>query len=392
MRDAWRGARAAARWLNDDPKGTRLAQFRPTRDARVGVVTHEASACPGWTLFTTAAAPKATLIDLQGQVIQTWQLSLQDAARGLNLGIIRSEHVYWRKAELTAEGGVVAIYTEAGTTPWGRGLVRVDAKSQLQWYYPGRAHHDFDLLEDERIMTLVHELRATTAPAYKHLKAPLLENFVVELNAAGKPIRKVSLTQAVAESPYKSLLVLSGTHRRSRAKFDYLHPNAVHVVRASEAVHLPEAVTGDVLVHTRPESALILLSWPQGKVKWVKMTPMTGGHDPTLLPNGDFLGFDNRGHIGPEGASRVVQFSLDRRRQPWSYVGSAAEPLQSMIRSAIQPLCNNHVLITESDAGKILEVNRQGQVVWSYQPPERDEKTTAAVCQALRYSTLPWRK
>jgi hypothetical protein len=71
----------------------------------------------------------------------------------------------------------------------------------------------------------------------------------------------------------------------------------------------------------------------------------------------------------------------------WQYTGTADSPLESDIRSYTQRLQNGNTLITESNGGRILEVNADGETVWEYTNPVRggpDDGRIPIICKALR--------
>lgn len=68
--------------------------------------------------------------------------------------------------------------------------------------------------------------------------------------------------------------------------------------------------------------------------------------------------------------------------------GSAERPFESLARGSQQQLPNGNVLITESNNGRLVEVTRDGQVVWEFINPDRfegDGNRIAVVCSAVRY-------
>jgi hypothetical protein len=71
----------------------------------------------------------------------------------------------------------------------------------------------------------------------------------------------------------------------------------------------------------------------------------------------------------------------------WQYAGTAEAPLDSAIRASQQRLANGNTLITESSGGRILEVTRQGEIVWQFLNPvrggERNDKIPI-ICWAER--------
>jgi hypothetical protein len=54
----------------------------------------------------------------------------------------------------------------------------------------------------------------------------------------------------------------------------------------------------------------------------------------------------------------------------WEYRDLGAVPFYSSWGGAAQRLLNGNTLITESDEGRVFEVTRGGETVWSYMNPD----------------------
>src|SRR5699024_6319086 len=103
--------------------------------------------------------------------------------------------------------------------------------------------------------------------------------------------------------------------------------------------------------------------------------------------NGDILMFDNWGHFETGNLSRVLQFDPETMKITWTYHGTAEHPLQSKIRSSAQRLPNGNTLITESNAGRLVEVTPDGDIVWEYINPVRggdSDQFTPVISSGLR--------
>ena len=107
------------------------------------------------------------------------------------------------------------------------------------------------------------------------------------------------------------------------------------------------------------------------EIVWAMRGPWLRQHDPDLLANGNILLFDNQGHVGPGGITRVIEVDPRNQRIVWTYAGTPEEPFESEVRSSQARLPNGNTLITESDGGRIFEVTRPGQIVWNYVNPVR---------------------
>ena len=197
----------------------------------------------------------------------------------------------------------------------------------------------------------------------------LLSDFVVELSAEGRELRKIPLLRAHDGTPYLRLLDRSPWYLGRSG--DYLHTNTIDYIDAGIARHFDFAREGQLLLSMRETGAIAVLDPDRGKLVWAMRGSWVGQHDPDMLVNGHILLFDNNGHFGTHGQSRVIEVDPKDERIVWSYAGSADAPLDSRIRSAQQRLANGNTLITESDGGRLLEVTQQGEIVWEYVNPVR---------------------
>ena len=92
---------------------------------------------------------------------------------------------------------------------------------------------------------------------------------------------------------------------------------------------------------------------PDGSVSWEM--PWGPTHDMHVMDNGHFLVL--------EGAAGVAEIDPKSKAVVWRH--SVAEPGQRVEVHAAQPLESGHVMIAVSGAGRIVEVNREGETVYS---------------------------
>lgn len=152
---------------------------------------------------------------------------------------------------------------------------------------------------------------------------------------------------------------------------DPLHTNAVELVRRPIDVGSTILRPGQVIVSFRQINTIAAIDPDEGRVVWAYRGPWLAPHDPDLLDNGRIMLFDNRGHFGAGGASRIVEFDPRDQAITWTYSGTDAAPFFSALRGRQQALPNGNVLITESATGRLLEVTRGGDIVWEYINPHR---------------------
>jgi Arylsulfotransferase (ASST) len=370
LSDAYRGGLALwdQRTHLDDPYPSEF--WQPERTEARGVTIYDRErAYDGLTLYTSGHAQKALLISMAGEVVHEWSLPFSEIwDESTGRGEPRPDrYIFWHKAHLYPNGDLLAVYEAVGDTPYGYGLAKMDKSSRPIWTYMGRAHHDVDVGEDGRVYVLTQEITQGVIEGFEHLKAPRLDDFVVVLSPDGEELKKIPLLQAFTDSPYQRMLNTVPWF----ANGDYLHTNTVDVISAEQAAQFPFASQGQVLLSMRDIGAIAVLDLDREEIVWALQGSWIGQHDPEILTNGNLLLFDNYGHYGNGGTSRVIEFDPKTMQLVWSYTGSEEHPFESAIRSGQQRLPNGDTLITESDGGRLLEVTQGGEIVWEYLNPER---------------------
>jgi hypothetical protein len=355
--------------------------WKVARTDAKGVTRHDtARAQQGLTLYTSGDAARASLVDMDGREVHAWQLPFSEVWDDSSPieDPQPDPYMYWRKAHVYPNGDLLAIYVATGDSPWGYGLVRIDKDSQLIWKFLGQTHHDLDVGEDGRIYVLTHEVRDNTYRDFPQLAVPRIDDFVEVLSPDGEVLRKVSIADALINSPYARLL----TRVVWYTKGDYLHTNGIDVVGPELAAKLPLARPGQVLLSFREIDTIALLDLDEERIVWALRGPWLAQHDPDILPDGNILLFDNLGHFldadgsdaeGGGGRSRILEFDPATMAITWQYAGSEAEPFESDVRASQQRLPNGNTLITEETGGRILEVTRDGAIVWEFVNPVRAE-------------------
>ncbi len=388
--NAYLGGKAACELLSRGGPNDRSTQvWHRARSAKRGVVRYDPqSALNGYTLYTSAHEQRAHLVAMDGRVVHEWQLGY-DKVWDRSAQVKRppaAKYIYWRKAGLFPNGDLLVIYVEAGMTPWGLGLVKMDRSSNIIWKYLRRVHHDFCLAHDGRIYTLTHEIREKPLPCTRAIKTPFVDDLLTVLSSEGKEMERYSLYDALCRSDFRLML----EHAPANEHGDYLHANAVEVLEADKAAAFPFARQGQILVSFREINFIGILDPASKSFVWGTTGPWLEQHDPDFLSGGTILLFDNRGRLGmPGGASRVIEFDPQTHAIVWCFEGAQGDEFYSEVRCAQQRLSNGNTLITESDPGRILEVTRDKRVVWEYVNPAsrgEDGGLIPAVCWATRFA------
>lgn len=342
------------------------------RTPQRGVVKYDPSlAQPGLRLYTSGHEAAAFLVDLKGNVVHVWRKPFSAVWTPAS-GIARPEpdsHVYFRKAHVFPNGDLLAIYEGVGDTPYGYGMVKLDKDSNVLWTYWGRTHHSFDIGPDGRIYALTQGFVKEPDPDYTELATPRLVDYAVILSPHGREEEKIPLFEAISHSDYRGVIHTVAAY----AVADPLHTNDISVITPETAKNFPYGKPGQLLVSFRELGMIGVLDPASKKLVWGERGYWLGQHDPSILPNGHILLFDNYGNLVPDGrrASRVIEFDPTNMAIVWKYAGTADNPLGSLIRGEAERLKNGNTLITEASGGRIVEVTPDGRIAWEFINPVR---------------------
>jgi len=359
--------------------------WQPATHRGTGVTRCDsARAFHGYTLYTSGHAQNACLVGLDGRTVHEWSLP-DDSEPGAVAGPSGTDpRAAWYDAHLFPNGDLLAVVEREGALPRGRGIVKLDRGSRLLWRYGDGAHHSVSVGDDGRVYGLAHEVCTKPKEGFG-LTYPCVEDFVVVLTAGGERKKRVSLLDAFAKSRLKPLVEQAPRGDGG----EYLRCNGVQVVTGRIARLAPFAREGQVFVSMGLFSAVVLLDLETDSIVRVLVGPWSEQRDPEFVENGNLLMIDGRGDLESGGGSRVLELDLVNLGVLWSYRGQPGDLLRGIGRSAQQRLPNGNTLISESDAGRLIEVTAEGEVVWEYVNPVRggrDEKLIAVVCAGSRIS------
>ena len=346
---------------------------------------------PGFTLFTSTHKQSAFLIDEQGKLIHEWHLRYRDFMdeNAEDTEPLPENFLYMRKAHVFPNGDLLTLYVGYGKTPWGLALVKMDKDSNLIWKYQKRVHHDFDIDAAGNIYTLGHHLSSNLPPAIAKQQSVFVDDTIIKLSPGGEELQKFSVMQAIAQSDYARVIEAQNHMIEYFENGDFLHTNAIEFIDTQKAGVFPVGKAGQVLISMRELNSLAVIDLVTKRVTWLSTGAWIRQHDPDILPNGNILLFDNKGVLDRE-ASRVIEIDPQTGGIVWSFAGSEAVPFYTARRGSQQPLPNGNILITESGTSRLLEVNRDGKLVWEYVSPVRrkdeiKQNRSPVLCWAQRY-------
>lgn len=332
-----------------------------------GVIRHDlARAWPGLNLYASFTKSEAYLMDMSGRVIHTWS----SPHRGEG----------WQHAELAPEGDLYVVDKD-------RALVKLNWRSRVRWRKRGRFHHDLALDRRGRVYALERRPIRLEAGAES---VRLMDDQVVVFSPRGDRLARYSLYDLLGrrlpEKRQREIEAMAAGAASRPAEDDehinLFHANSIQVVAAD----FPGICRrGDLLVSLRNLNRIVIIDLEARRIRWSWGDEvLEEQHHPTLYADGRLLLFDN----GVQRRfSRIVELDPIRRAITWEFRGSPQTTFFSQRRGAVERLPNNNLLITESAAGRVFEINRSGEVVWDFYNPEIDaaKRRRAVIYRMARF-------
>ena len=301
---------------------------------------------PGPRLYSTYLPSGSFLIDIDGEVLHHWAPDVERK---------------WTFGALLDDGDIVVVDRD-------RTLKRIGKDSSVRWTVPVGAHHDLDVWDDTIVvLTREDELREESNPINQ-----TTFDFVSFYSLEGEFLSKISLLDTLLASRFAHIVPSVRDIRfadDAPERFPSLcrlHANHVEVIDAAENWMGRPSGRPRLLITLRNINAAIVMDLETLEVQWLwGPNTLTFPHHASLLPTGNVMVFNN----GLEQSS-VIEIDPQSFDVSWRY---SAPGFFSSIGGGAQRLPNGNTLISESNRGRVFEVNSKGDIVWDWKNPDVSE-------------------
>ena len=346
----------------------------PLIDPRTGVVRYEKTrVSEGFTLFTTLGKTTTRLIDMDGEVVQEWELPNEPG----------------NYAYLLENGNLLAaVRTEEGPEGLpakGGRLMEIDWSGNLVWEYIDHAqHHDFRRCANGNTVylgweLLDEELQKKVPGGVVGQEHPdgIYGDYIREVDHKGNVIWEWHAAKELnmAEFPLDPTV-----HRK-----EYAHANTIFPCE-----------NGDYIINWRFNNTMLRIDRETREVVWHLTEPAYGQHhDVQELKNKNILFFANGTDVhvhGSKTGSAVIELDPKINGEVWRYEGYPRRSFMSWFISGCQRLDNGNTLICEGLWGRIFEVTQDCEIVWEYVSPfivdypHPEYEATNVIFRSYRYA------
>lgn len=345
---------------------------------------------PGFTLISSnwkdfKWLPGLKLIDKEGRVVHSWRVDPTEIFPEQFLpfpDLMQFNPI--TGSYLFPNGDILFNLPRTGTA-------RLDACGEVVWRLPVKSHHSIHRDDDGSFWisgtghnnaTKPHPLWGGDGPG------PVLHDVILHVASDGTLLEEIDVLDLLQRSD--SLLPYAIKFQQGR---DPTHLNDVEPLSASMANEYPLFDAGDLLVSLKHLNLVFVFDPENDTVKWHAGGPFIQQHDPDYMGEGWIGIFDNH-EDGTDrgtrlGGSRIVAFEPHTGASKTLFPTARADSFYTRHQGTWQRLSNGNLLLTESRAGRVVEVAPDGRTVWEWIHEPYNDSLVAEVYQSERYDFPP---
>ena len=335
---------------------TAIEQQTRRRIARTGLTAlDEERACPGYVVYTSMRGGREVyLLDIEGIEVHKWDMPYPPGPYGY---LLPNGHLFYMGK--TREHDSPAR-TSLPSLAWGGVMLEVDWNGEVLWEYRDPIqHHDARRTSSGGAIYLAVEPIPDDVAAKVKGGTPgssvegMWADVIVEVDASGK---RVWEWHAFEHLDYETDVITCSSPRN-----EWTHGNSVQPLGEDR-----------VLISCRNISTVGIIDKSTGEFLWkLGFDVLAQQHDPSMLPNGNVLIFDNGLHRKELTLpySRVIEVDPSTNEIVWEYHDSPLANFFSTGISGARRLPNGNTFITEGQFGRMFQVAVDGTVVWEYINP-----------------------
>lgn len=334
--------------------------------------------------------PEVRIIDQTGRLLHRWviepgELFPESANRRTEWGEAADRGLHG--FHLRPNGDLLVNINYVGT-------VRLDACGEPIWKVSIGNHHSITRSEDGTYWIPGVSDRGPARSArfpdgYPGLEGPFYQELLLQVDEDGKVLDEINVFDVLFENGLERYLAKAPVDDGA----DLTHLNDVEPLSPDVADSYPLFEAGDLLVSLRFPELVLVVDPHTRRVKWHDSDPFIQQHDPDFIGDGWIGVFDNNRDGTDRGAmlggSRIVGVAPHLDSLEVLFPTDSSMSIYTRIMGNWQQLENGNLLLTESLAGRVLEVTPDGRTAWEWVHEPYGEDHVAQVSESARYDVSP---
>lgn len=318
------------------------------------------------------------LVSPEGEVLHEWRIDPMEFSSNQNPAE-RFQEVHG--SHLLDDGHIIANVDYAGTA-------RYDACGRMLWQIPG-GHHSVARAEDGTFWVPGRRETLGEGPTrtgdFPGLERPVYHDLLLNVSPDGTVLQSIGVLEVLYENGLERLLPKAEESEPG----DLTHLNDVEPLSTAMAGSYEDFAPGDLLVSLRNLHLVLVLDPGSGRVKWHADENFVRQHDPDFMGGGWIGVFDNRWDGTRRGSmlggSRIVALRPATDSMTVVYPASEEVRFYTPEMGKWQQLPGGNLLLTESQTGRIIEVDADGRALWEWIARPYDGASVPEVSEGTRY-------
>lgn len=381
--------------------------LQPSRYARDGVTVNDPSSDQGDLILLSGFfkdTNELRLVRRNGDVVARWPVSFYEIFPNpthLPSAPATDWNTDTHGALALPDGSVLFNFDYAG-------LVKLDRCGSVVWTVPRETHHSVEPAEGGGFWVPGRRRHWQGRSLFPPFETPFKEDTILKIADDGRVLGEFSVPQIFYDNGLEPILTATGARIKTGMNWDgeILHLNKIDELTSDIAPDFPLFEAGDLALSIRELNLVMVVDKTATKVKWWKIGPWRRQHDPEFKRGGTIVVFNNNAYetdfgttknVSPVSAPRVsnvVEINPASGEYRILYGGKEGQELYTVIRGKTDLTPGGGLLITEFEAGRILETNANGQIVWEYVNHYNDEEvgeiTEARVYPSSYFNVKEW--
>lgn len=272
--------------------------------------------------------------------------------------------MYLHGVALSKDGGYIANFDHLST-------FKSDICGNIEWKLDNLGHHSVYIENDNEIWVGSENYIENNLQKYKNHNTPYRSWILQKIDTNGNIIKNISVNNVLEKNGLTGLLYLSNiSNQITSVMGDTLHLNDIEVFPKNYKSELFSP--GDLMFSLRNINAFFVINQETLKIKYFSIGQTLRHHDPDFLPNGNISVFDNRNLRPSKGieSSRVIEINPitgnGKSEIELEIETANGNPFFTDIMGNHQTLSNGNKLLVVSEEGTVMELDRNGEIIWSY--------------------------
>jgi len=276
------------------------------------------------------------------------------------------------------------------------GLARLDRCGKVMWTLQHMTHHSVERAEGGGFW--VPGRRRNLRAEFPPFEPPHLEDLILHVSDDGRILSEISVPALLYQEPAtRSVLTLRAENSQDEfgREREMVHLNKIAELPSGIAGKFPGFEAGDLMLSLRDLHLVFVVDPDTRVVKWWQVGPWIRQHDPDFAPDGTIVVFNNnaydsqllernRSDLDLPRVTNIMAIVPASRETRVRYGGRPDQEIFTVVRGKQQVTPSGGLLITEFEAGRVLETDAGGNIIWEY-VNRYDDANVAEVTEAALY-------